>query len=68
MAIKYLAIELLTSAPVNRANKSRRGQWGFAPLNWVWNAQAVSRFDGEAKSRAIVRLRKPLGDFLAKQG
>ena len=21
----------------------------FAPLNWVWNAQAVSRFGGESK-------------------
>jgi len=34
----------------------------------LYYAQAVSRFGGEAKPRPTVRLRKPLGDFLAKQG
>ena len=34
---------------------------GIRPLNWVWNAQAVSRFGGEAKSRATICLRKSLG-------
>jgi len=34
----------------------------------LYYAQAVSRLDGESKSRPAVRLRKPLSDCLAKHG